>query len=60
MEQGKVLKTADVVFLNNVLEFFLKTESHEKVWKFLVSSFKVGALIFTTPSLEQQFESGKV
>lgn len=60
LEQGKLLAKADVVLMHNVFEFFHKTEGHSKHWKFLMSTLKAGALLVTSPSLEQQFESGKV
>ena len=58
--QRDLLKTADVVFMNNVLEFFSATATHSASWKFLMGSFKPGTLLLTSPSLEQQFASGKV
>jgi len=60
LEQGKLMAKADVILMHNVFEFFHKTEDHLKHWKFLMSTLKVGALLVTSPSLEQQFASGKV
>jgi len=59
LKQRDLLKTGDF-FMSNVLEFFSATATHSANWKFLMGSFKAGALLLTSPSLEQQFASGKV
>jgi len=53
---AEVIKTGDVVILNNVFEWFMDPEMQINMWKFLRSTFKAGTLLVTIPSLESSLE----
>ena len=49
--------TGDVIFMNNVFEFFTKPEDLKKMWKFVLSSIcKPGQIIIACPSLEESVD----
>ncbi|XP_015521769.2 uncharacterized protein LOC107225726 isoform X1 [Neodiprion lecontei] len=50
-----VVRTSDVVILNNVFEFYLSEAAQIKIWNFLRSNIKKGALIVTQPRIETTF-----
>ena len=52
LNQIEVIKSADVLILNNVFEFFLDPEQQKKIWQFLFENMqKEGCKIVTIPSL---------
>jgi len=52
-----VLSKGDVIFMNNVFEFFTKPEDLKKMWKFVISSIsKPGQIIVACPSLEESVD----
>ncbi|XP_069171561.1 uncharacterized protein [Procambarus clarkii] len=51
-EQGEVVRAADIICLNNVFEFFMPAGVQARIWAFLRSNAKKGALLVTIPSLE--------
>lgn len=53
MEQESILKTSDIVILNNVFEYFISTEKQIEIWKFLKANLKKGCLVVTIPSIEE-------
>lgn len=48
-----VFKSADVIILNNVFEWFVEPSQQILMWHFLCANIKVGALVVTIPSLEK-------
>lgn len=49
---GDVLKSADVVVLNNVFEPYLPKEKHAELWYFFKEHIKKGAYIVCRPAIE--------
>ena len=60
MDHPEVVDIGDVFVFNNVFEFFVPPETQARIWTFLRSRIKKGALIVTTPSLEDMFHHLKV
>jgi len=60
LDYPDILKQGDVVFMNNVFQFFSQIELHRSFWNFVMQNCKLGTILVTTPSLEQQFDFGKV
>ncbi|XP_067012005.1 uncharacterized protein [Anabrus simplex] len=50
-----VVQAADVVILNNVFDFFMDTEHQVVIWSFLRQTIKKGAILITSPALEETF-----
>lgn len=55
-EQGEVVRAADIICLNNVFEFFMPPTLQARIWAFLRSNCKKGALLITIPSLEDALQ----
>ncbi|KAK8738742.1 hypothetical protein OTU49_003653, partial [Cherax quadricarinatus] len=55
-EQGEVVRAADIICLNNVFEFFMPAGVQARIWAFLRSNVKKGALLVTIPSLEDSLQ----
>ena len=56
-----VLASADVVFVNNVSEWFVTTpEFRVTMWQFIRQHLKPGALLVTIPDIETALNSLKV
>jgi len=53
----KIVKSADVIVLNNVFEWFLDVEQQVKVWRYLKEIITPGTLLVTVPSLETSLEN---
>lgn len=54
MECKDIIENADVIFLNNVFEFFMPKDVQERIWNFLFRSIrKSGTLLVTLPSVEE-------
>uniref|UniRef100_S4RPR4 Zgc:109986 n=1 Tax=Petromyzon marinus TaxID=7757 RepID=S4RPR4_PETMA len=52
--QGDLLRTADVVVMNNVFEYFMDSESQARCWHFVREHVRQpGCLLLTVPSLEE-------
>lgn len=52
-----VLSRGDVIFMNNVFEFFTQPDDLLKMWKFMIGSIrKPGQIIVTCPSLEESVD----
>lgn len=50
----ETLRSADVVILNNVFEFFMPPDLQIKIWRFLSQVLrKAGQIIITNPSIEE-------
>ncbi|XP_065196142.1 uncharacterized protein LOC135827599 [Sycon ciliatum] len=57
-QQADLLKSADVVILNNVFEFFLTDEEQRSIWLFLYESIRRnGCYLVTVPSLSKTFST---
>jgi len=54
-DKAEILKSGDVIFLNNVFEAFVVRESQKDIWKFVLNSLKPGAILITIPSIQQSF-----
>ena len=52
-----IVSSADVVVMHNVFEFFAPPEVQRDLWLALRQLIKRGALILTSPSLEQALSS---
>jgi len=53
-EQKDLLAKADVVFLNNVFDAFIKKEEQLELWKFVLTSItKKGTIIISIPPIEE-------
>ena len=55
-DQGEAVRAADVIILNNVFEFFIPQSIQIRIWNFLRSNIKKGALLVTIPSLEDTLQ----
>ncbi|KAK4297664.1 hypothetical protein Pmani_029935 [Petrolisthes manimaculis] len=55
-DQGEVVRAADIICLNNVFEFFIPAAVQARIWCFLRSNTKKGALLVTIPSLEDSLQ----
>ena len=51
-EVGGLLRTGDVVILNNVFDWFMPPHVQVQMWQFLRSTLSKGSLLVTIPSLE--------
>uniref|UniRef100_UPI00398EB227 uncharacterized protein n=1 Tax=Pristiophorus japonicus TaxID=55135 RepID=UPI00398EB227 len=52
--RGSLLKSADVIVMNNVFEYFLDKEEQIRTWQFICFTLKKkGALLVTAPSLQE-------
>lgn len=61
LNQGEVLKTADVVVLNNVFEWFSDHQELKKLWDFVSSAIsKKGCIVVTCPSIEESLAQAGV
>lgn len=47
-----VVRSADVVILNNVFDWFLPVEKQVAIWRYLRSIIRTGSLIVSSPALE--------
>ncbi|KAF9158609.1 hypothetical protein DFQ26_007432 [Actinomortierella ambigua] len=56
LNQADLLKSADVVIMNNVFQFFAPMETQRQLWEFLYKQLKgrKGAILVTIPSLQDQ------
>jgi len=53
MNFSDILKSANVIIMNNVFEFFLTTEQQKTIWKFISSTVRQsGCLFVTNPGLK--------
>ncbi|QQP35621.1 Uncharacterized protein FKW44_023896, partial [Caligus rogercresseyi] len=52
----QVFDSADVIVLNNVFDWFMSPELQVKMWLFLRSVIKPGAIMVTLPSLKESLQ----
>jgi len=52
----EVIRTGDVVVLNNVFDWFLPPELQVTMWKFLRGALSPGSLLVTIPSLDSSLQ----
>ena len=52
-----VIRTGDVVILNNVFDWFMSPEMQVVMWRFLQSTLTPGVLLVTIPSLQSSLKS---
>lgn len=55
-QHSALVNSADVVVLNNVFEFFMTPEQQARVWTFMRTTVKRGALLVTTPALQDSLQ----
>ena len=61
LNQGDILKDADVVVLNNVFEWFSDQQELRNLWEFVSKAIsKKGAIVVTCPSIEESLEHAGV
>lgn len=49
---GELIRTGDVIILNNVFDWFMLPELQVKMWQFLRTTLATGCLVVSIPSLE--------
>ena len=54
---ASVIRTGDVVILNNVFDWFMSPEMQVVMWRFLHSTLSPGVLLVTIPSLQSSLKS---
>lgn len=55
-QHNSLVHSADVVVLNNVFEFFMPVDQQIRVWSFLRTTLKRGALMVTIPALQDSLQ----
>ncbi|KYQ94191.1 hypothetical protein DLAC_04483 [Tieghemostelium lacteum] len=63
MKHVELLKRSDVIYMNNVLEFFQENlDLHIEFWKFIkeATQGRKGMRILTIPSIEETFKNNKI
>jgi len=53
---GGLIRTGDVIILNNVFDWFMLPELQVKMWQFLRTTLATGCLVVSIPSLEASLE----
>merc|ERR1712098_776046 len=56
LDVPKLLKSADVIVLNNVFEWFQSLEEQIKIWRYLKETMNPGTLLVTIPALDASLE----
>ncbi|XP_058801818.1 uncharacterized protein LOC131674805 [Phymastichus coffea] len=56
-ESDDVVKSADVIVINNAFEFYVTDEKQVEIWQFLKSNIKSKCILVTRPHLETTFEN---
>ena len=56
----ELVRTADVVILNNVFDWFVPVDGQNVMWNFLYDNIPSGALIVSVPSLKEALKKLKV
>ncbi|KAG0241070.1 hypothetical protein BGW41_006407 [Actinomortierella wolfii] len=58
LNQADLLKSADVVIMNNVFQFFAPLETQRQLWEFLYTHLKgrKGVILVTIPALQDQLK----
>jgi len=51
-----VVRSADVIILNNVFDWFLPIETQIAIWRYLRVTLRTGCLIVSSPSLESSLQ----
>ena len=51
-----LVRSGDVIVLNNVFEWFMAPELQIKMWQFLKQTLKTGSMLVTIPSLKSSLE----
>ncbi|XP_043284982.1 uncharacterized protein [Venturia canescens] len=54
-EAAEVVKSADVLILNNVFEFYLSESEEKEIWKFLHANLKSGSFVVSRPAISETF-----
>lgn len=60
LNQAKLVKEAEVIFLNNPFEFFCEKEEQQKIWRFLKANISKNAILICVPRLEETFSNLEV
>jgi len=56
-DKSEILRSGDVIILNNVFEAFIEKSLQKDIWKFVFTNLKSGATVITIPSIEQSLIS---
>lgn len=60
LNQAKLVKEAELVFLNNPFEFFCEKTEQQKIWLFLKANLSKNAILICVPRLEETFANLQV
>ncbi|XP_029972971.1 uncharacterized protein LOC115406859 isoform X2 [Salarias fasciatus] len=56
--QDALLRTADVLIMNNVFEYFMEPSEQVRAWRFIMQTFRrSGCLLVTVPSLQESLSA---
>lgn len=56
-DAAEIVKSADVLILNNVFEFYLSESEQEAIWKFLHENLKSGTFVVSRPAISETLAS---
>ncbi|KAI1315326.1 hypothetical protein EDD11_000987 [Mortierella claussenii] len=58
LNRASLLQSADIVFMNNVFQFFCPVEVQRQLWEFLYTNMRgrKGVILVTSPSLQDQLK----